>query len=172
MVVNYKIKVTLKGFEKKIKRTFLVNDNIKIEDFCIAIINSMNGGLDHLYQLKYKDTYYICSYMEKNYPNEIKMNSLRLGKLLLDEKDKLELVYDFGDNWIFNIKVDKVLSGHNPKKIELIDGLGCGIEEDCGGIWGLESLIDNSNNDWGYSYDDFDIKEINEMLDKYYNIRK
>lgn len=33
MVVNYKIKVTLKGFEKKIKRTFLVNDNIKIEDF-------------------------------------------------------------------------------------------------------------------------------------------
>lgn len=76
MLVNYKIKVTLKGFEKKIKRTFLVNDNIKIEDFCIAIINSMNGGLDHLYQLKYKDTYYICSYMEKNYYNEIKMNSL------------------------------------------------------------------------------------------------
>lgn len=34
MLVNYKIKVTLKGFEKKIKRTFLVNDNIKIEDFC------------------------------------------------------------------------------------------------------------------------------------------
>lgn len=132
----------------------------------------MNGGLDHLYQLKYKDTYYICSYMEKNYYNEIKMNSLRLGKLLLDEKDKLKLVYDFGDKWIFNIKVDKVLSGHNPKKIELIDGLGCGIEEDCGGIWGLESLIDNPDNDWEYHYDDFDIKEINEMFDKYYNIRK
>lgn len=30
MVANYKIKATLKGFEKRIKRTFPVNDNLKI----------------------------------------------------------------------------------------------------------------------------------------------
>lgn len=172
MVANYKIKVTLKGFEKRIKRTFLVNDNLKIEDFCKAIITSMSGDLDHLYSLKHEDTYYICSYMEKDRYNEVKMNSLRIGKLLLDEKDKMELVYDFGDNWVFKINVSKVYDGHNNKNIELIDGIGCGIEEDCGGIWGLEDLIDNPDNDWGYHYDDFDIKKINEMFDKYYNVRK
>lgn len=172
MVVNYKITVTLKGFEKRIKRKFLINDNLKMENFCRAIIVSMNGELDHLYSLKYKDIYYICMYMDKTDFNEVKMNNLRIGKLLLDEKDKLELIYDFGDNWVFKIKVDKVMDGHNGKNIELIDGIGCGIAEDCGGIWGLEDLIDNKDNDWGYDYDDFDIKKVNKMLDKYYNMRK
>lgn len=172
MVVNYKITVTLKGFEKRIKRKFLINDNLKMEDFCRAVIVSMNGELEHLYSLKYKNTYYICMYMDKTDYNEVKMNSLRIGKLLLDEKDKLELIYDFGDNWVFKIKVDKVMDGHNDKNIELIEGIGCGIEEDCGGIWGLENLIDNKDNDWGYDYDDFDIEEINKMLDKHYNTRK
>lgn len=169
MIKKYEIKVTLKGFDKEIYRKFAVNDSLKIEDFCRAIIISMNGDLSHPYALKYKDTYYICSYMEKNDYDEIKMNSLRLSKLLLDKNDKLELWYDFGDNWKFKISVKKVLDGHYPKRIKLLDGMGCGIEDDCGGIFGLGDLINNKNNDWGYDYDDFDINEINERLDKYYN---
>ena len=42
MVYNYRIKVTLKGFEKLIKRTFVINDNVKINDFCKVVITSMN----------------------------------------------------------------------------------------------------------------------------------
>lgn len=53
MVYNYRIKVTLKGFEKLIKRTFVINDNVKINDFCKVVITSMNGYLEHLYTLKY-----------------------------------------------------------------------------------------------------------------------
>lgn len=172
MVYNYKIKVTLKGFEKQIKRTFVINDNVKINDFCKAIITSMNGYLEHLYTLKYKDKYYICDYMDKNNYNEIKMNSLRINKLLLKEKDKLELIYDFGDNWIFKISVVKIISGHNYKNIELIDGIGKGIEEDCGGTWGLIDLINDKNNSLNYDYDNFDINQINDDLDKKYNMRK
>lgn len=165
-----KVKVTLKGFEKEIKRTFIINDNMKINDFCKAIITSMNGDLEHLQTLKYKDKYYICDYMEKQSYNDIKMNNLRISKLMLGEKDKLELTYDFGDNWVFKISIAKIIDGHNNKKIELIDGIGKGIEEDCGGVWGLEDLINDKSNDWGYDYDDFDIKEINDELDKKYNI--
>lgn len=169
MVFNYKIKVTLKGFEKKIKRTFIVNDNVKIKDFCECIIISMNGYLEHLYELKYKDKYYICNYMDKNSSDEIKMNSLRISKLLLDEKDKLELIYDFGDNWIFKITIFKVMKGHNCKNIELIDGIGKGIEEDCGGVFGLGNVINDKDNQFNYDYEDFDISKINKCLDKKYN---
>ena len=100
------------------------------------------------------------------------MNNLRISELLLEEKDKLELIYDFGDNWIFKISVAKVISGHNDKNIELIDGIGKGIEEDCGGTWGLIDLINDKNNSWNYDYDDFDINQINDELDKKYNMRK
>lgn len=110
--------------------------------------------------------------MERNNYNEIKMNSLRINKLLLEEKDKLELIYDFGDNWIFKISVAKVISGHNYKNIELIDGIEKGIEEDCGGTWELINLIDDKNIDWDYDYDDFDINIINDELDRNFNMRK
>ena len=109
--------------------------------------------------------------MDKNDYNEIKMNSL-INKLLLEEKDKLELIYDFGDNLIFKISVVKIISGHNDKNIELIDGIGKGIEEDCGGTWGLIDLINDKNNSWNYDYDDFDINRINDELDKKFNMRK
>ena len=172
MTCNYRIRVVLKGFEKQIKRTFVVNDNFKINDFCKVVITSMNGYLEHLYTLKYKDKYYICDYMEKNDFSEIKMNSLRMNKLMLKEKDKLELVYDFGDHWVFKMTVAKVITGHNKKNIELVDGIGKGIEEDCGGPWGLVDLINDKNNGWNYDYDDFDINRVNDELDKRYNIRK
>lgn len=167
-VKYYEIKVSLKGFKKEINRTFLVNDSVKIETFCKGVIRSMNGDLSHLFDLKYKDKCYLSSYMETKDYNDIKMNSLRLSTLLLDEKDKLDLNYDFGDNWHFEIKINKVLNGHHTKNFELIKGVGKGIEDDCGGEWGLEDLINDKNNDWGYDIDDFNIEKINEMLDKYY----
>lgn len=132
----------------------------------------MNGYLEHLYTLKYKDIYYLCDYMDINNHNEIKMNCLRIRELSLEEKDKLELIYDFGDNWIFKISVAKVISGHNNKNIELVDVLGKGIEEDCGGTWGLIDLINDKDNGWNYDYDDFDINQINDELDKKSNMRK
>lgn len=169
MVYNYKVKVTLKGFEKEIKRTFIMNDNVKINDFCKSIIVSMNGDLSHLYDLKYKDIYYVCDYMDADGNKTVKMNSLRIGKLLLNEKDKLELTYDYGDNWVFKITIAKVIPGHNSRNIELIDGIGRGIEDDCGGVWGLEDLINNKNNDWDYNYDDFNLEGINEFFNKKYS---
>ena len=82
------------------------------------------------------------------------------------------MIYDFGDNWVFRITVAKVVTGHNNKNIELIDGIGKGIEEDCGGTWGLIDLINDKNNYRNYNYEDFDMNRINDELDKKYNLRK
>lgn len=62
-----------------------------------------------------------------------------------------------------------MLDGHDLKDIVLLDGKGSGIEDDCGGIYGLMNLIEDKNNEWEYDYDDFSIDEINNMFDKYYN---
>ena len=171
-VYNYKVTVKLKGFEKEIKRVFIINDNVRIKDFCESIIQSMNGDLDHLYALYYKNEVYIMDIMDKNSYNDIKMGTKRIGKLLLDKNDKLLLNYDFGDNWVFNITINKVMEGHNEKDVVLIDGMGKGIEEDCGGVFGLSNLISHKKNERDYNIDDFDIGTINAFLDKYYNQRK
>lgn len=61
---------------------------------------------------------------------------------------------------------------YNYKNVDLIDGIGKGIEEDCGGVWKLINLINDKNNVWDHDYDDFDVNEVNDKLDKKYNTRK
>ena len=39
--------------------------------------------------------------------------------------------------------------------------------DDCGGIWRLDDLINDKNNEWGYDIDDFDLDKINKEIDKY-----
>ena len=166
---SYKVSVTLNEFEDKIKRTMLINDNVKIKDFCEAIIIGMNGDLSHPYELKYKDKYYLMKGMIKRRNDEVFMGSDRICKLLFDEKDKMLINYDFGDNWMFIVTIDEIIKGHNDKNVVLLEGLGKGIEDDCGGVFGLERLIDNKNNDWDYDIDDFNIDKINEKFDRHYN---
>ena len=48
---------------------------------------------------------------------------------------------------MFKIIVSKVLSGHHDKNIDLIDGIGKEIEEDCGRVWSLGDLINDKEND-------------------------
>lgn len=54
MVYNYKIKVTLKGFEKIIKRTFVINDknNDWDYDYDDFDINRINNELDKKYNMR------------------------------------------------------------------------------------------------------------------------
>ena len=161
----YKIKVTLYKFARTIKRTMLINDNVKIKDFCESIIISMNGDLSHLYTLEYKDNIYIMDMMDIDSYKEIKMGTKRLSKLLLEEKDKLILNYDFGDDWIFQITINKVLDEHNDKDITIIDGIGKGIVEDCGGVYGLSYLINSKSSEWN---EEFDINKVNKRLEDYF----
>lgn len=57
--------------------------------------------------------------------------------------DEMIFKYDFGDNWIIKIKIEKLIknsqeSGKNFPKV--IGGQGYGIIENCGGAGGLENL--------------------------------
>lgn len=55
----------------------------------------------------------------------------------------MEFQYDFGDNWRFNIILEKILENKNISSKDLprvIEGEGFGIIEDCGGIMGLEDI--------------------------------
>lgn len=168
---SYKVSVVLLEFEEQIKRTLLINDNVKISDFCEAIIISMNGDLSHRYELKYKNKYYLMKGMTRRRADEVFMGSDRICKLLFDEKDMMLINYDFGDNWMFAVRIEEIIKGHNPKNVVLLDGTGKGIDDDCGGVFGLERLINNKDNDWGYDIDDFNIDKINERFDLRYNKR-
>lgn len=60
-----------------------------------------------------------------------------------NENDEMIFKYDFGDNWIVKIKLEKIFRDKETDGKEfpkVIEGQGYGIIENCGGTWGLEEI--------------------------------
>ncbi len=153
---QYVLNISLKGFNKEIKRKVLVNNDIIIEDFCKKVVLSMKGDLSHGFGIKIgKD------YLEEYY------EGLELFYLNLSEKQRLKIIYDWGDNWEFDVTLSKIIDGHNKNEFEVLSGKGYGIIDDCGGIWGLSKIFSGKDNSWGkHNIEDFNLEKCNNDVNK------
>lgn len=153
---RYEMNVSLDGFGKEIKRKILVDSNVRLDTFCRAIIVSMNGDLEHAYGLK----------IRKEFLDDDTIKDYDLTYLELKEKQRLKVIYDFGDNWIFNIQVSKIIDGYGPKRFMVLSGKGYGIIDDCGGAYCLSEIFNGkSENYQGYDINEFDVDQTNEIVD-------
>ena len=151
---RYIFNVSLEGFNKEIKRKIAVNSNILIEYFCRLVVVSMNGDLSHGYGMK-KGSEFVSEWYE----------GLELFYLGLEEKQRLKIVYDFGDNWVFNLTLSKIEDGYMDVPCKVLAGNGYGIIDDCGGPWGLEDIFSGKDKSWGkYNINDFDLEKCNKKV--------
>ena len=85
--------------------------------------------------------------------------------------DKLYFTYDFGDDWEFKIKLEKIL---DPKEVKdphiprVLTGKAQGILEDIGGTWGLREFLEEKGaiDDFKYYYKSEHNPVLREMFDK------
>lgn len=153
---KYIFNVSLEGFNREIKRKILVNSNITIDSFCKKVIVSMNGDLSHAFDVK----------MGKEYLGEYYSN-LELFNLNLKEKNKMKIIYDWGDNWQMNLTLSKVFDGINENEFEVLSGKGYGIIDDCGGVWNLKDIFSGENTFCGYhDINEFNLEKCNEDVQK------
>lgn len=119
------------------------------------IINNLEYYNKHLEELKNDDFFKIGQYgcifkddniiprVDKRYRELKDAKDVKLKWVLDKENEKMEFQYDFGDNWRFNIELEKIFQDENINGRELpkvIEGEGFGIIEDCGGTMGLEDI--------------------------------
>lgn len=153
---HYVFNISLEGFNKEIKRKISVNSNILIEDFCKVIVASMNGDLSHMFGVK----------VGKEFLNEW-FFFLELFYLNLEEKQKLKIIYDFGDNWVFNLTLSKIEDGYMDVPYKVLAGKGYGIIDDCGGVRGLENIFSGKDKSWGkYDINYFNLDKCNKNCKK------
>lgn len=172
----YQIHISLNGVKPKIWRRLLVKPEITLVDFHRIIQTAMGWTNSHLHQFEVGyDTYSPADFEVEGTKDSRKV---KLKSLLKEEKSKMKYEYDFGDGWIHNIVLEKILPFDEALQIpHCIAGKGNCPPEDCGGIWGYEDLITIISNpkdkqyketmEWlGGEFDPnyFDKKEINEML--------
>ncbi|MCX7097232.1 MAG: plasmid pRiA4b ORF-3 family protein [Methylococcales bacterium] len=171
----YQIKISLKGAKPPIWRRVLVPSTMKLNTFHGVVQTAMGWENYHLHQFEFRQTYYGVPDEEFEMENESKY---KLSQLLTHEKESMNYIYDFGDNWQHKILLEKILPFDDCVTLPLcIKGNRACPPEDCGGIWGyvelLETLADPKHPqheemlEWlGDEFDPeaFDLAEINYQL--------
>lgn len=98
----------------------------------------------------------IIPHSDKRYKELKDAKDIKLKHIIDEENEKMEFQYDFGDNWCFNIVLEKIfedesISGKDLPRV--IEGEGFGIIEDCGGIMGLEDIREAFKSKKGEDYE-------------------
>jgi hypothetical protein len=175
----FQIKVTLEGSKPPIWRRLLVRSDITLGDLH-SILQAAFGWWDyHLHQFIINGTYY-----GEPHPDYLDYGGMQdelevtLGQIAPRQGCKFRYEYDFGDSWLHQVLVEKVLPAEPDQDYPVcVAGRRARPPEDVGGIWGyyhfLEAVQDPEHEEhdeyleWvGGAFDPeaFDLEEINQAL--------
>jgi hypothetical protein len=122
----------------------LVKENTLLSDLHCIIQTSMGWENAHLHQFIHDSVFYQPPYdflEEDGYATDY--SELALSQLINKEKQKTVYEYDFGDSWRHEILLEQILPEEEGTFYPVcIKGKGACPPEDCGGVWGYESLIE------------------------------
>ncbi len=143
------VKITLMESRPPIWRTLLIPADYNFFTLHVAIQDAFGWEDSHLHQFHTADPYRrVGEYQRIGFPIP-EMEDLtdgrktKLFQFLRRQKDKMWYEYDFGDSWIHEITVEKILSSDPKIKYpHLVDGANACPPEDCGGIGGYEHLLE------------------------------
>lgn len=151
----YQVYAELQNFEPKTWRRFQIMNNATIAKLAYTLMTLFEMEASHLYVFEVEEKYHKISQYGCIFEDEEDMSQLNKYKKIKDAKDiRLKDIlneknktmifrYDFGDNWTFNIVLEKIfkdkqINGNNLPRV--LEGEGFGIIEDCGGTMGLDDI--------------------------------
>jgi len=182
--MSLQFKIQLKNVTKPpVWRQLLVPETFTFHQLHEVIQMSFGWENYHLYQFSPQGygSYPIIAIPSKDDWKKPDMNATKtkLNKVFTAEKQKFTYIYDFGDDWVHQIVLEKILPDEIKSPV-CLGGKGCCPPEDCGGVWGYENLkviladpkheehqemkewLGLEDEEWDDDY--FDVAEVNEML--------
>jgi hypothetical protein len=178
----YTICVELDGSEPAIWRRFQVTDTMTLGELHRTIQIVMGWTDSHLHGFiidgrDYSRPDHDLDAVDCQWKNE---DQTRLGDILR-KKQRFQYVYDYGDDWVHTLRVEKVGKPVPGTRYPVcLEGEGACPLEDCGGIWGYRDLLSALQDpghprhqdvmDWtdgDLDPEAFDLDECNEMLARF-----
>jgi hypothetical protein len=138
----YELKITLEGVRPSIWRRVRVPAGIRLGDFHTVIQIAMGWTDSHLHEfIKDGNKWTLLDSEEDAYSKKLDERAFRLHELLIRAGDKLQYVYDFGDDWKHKVVLEKILpESGGPQRPSCVGGKRTGPPEDCGGIYGFVEM--------------------------------
>ena len=165
----YQLKVTLNGTKPPIWRRIQIPETYTLWDLHMAIQDAMGWENRHIHKFQV-----VNPFGRERITIEAPERRQRVSSWLNLENSHLDYIYDFGDCWDHDIKIERVL----PKD----EGVGYPVctkgerncpPEDCGGVEGYEELLEilqdpsheNYEENWkwveeGFDPEHFDPEEV------------
>ena len=144
--LTYQFKIKLRGITNPpVWRRVLVPANFTFSGFHAVIQEAFGWWNEHLYcfgDKPYSQSLYIAEENKEDwYRPDYDARKFTLGELFGDGGivKKLCYVYDFGDDWIHDITLEKVFDEYSDHAT-CIKGKGACPEEDSGGVWEYEDM--------------------------------
>ena len=105
---QYTLKVYPVGMSREIYRVIRISGKDTLDRLCSVIISSFDFIDEHLYEFCMDNRMYsACSFQSDPDYGE-PSTKIALDKLCLDKGQNFSLHYDFGDDWMFTIHVQKI----------------------------------------------------------------
>lgn len=141
--VLLQLKIELTRTEPVIWRRLVVPASITLARLHDAIQVAMGWEDCHMHQFEIGDQRYVPSVADSDFGfgDPPKPTSrARLAKCLAGLKT-FRYTYDFGDNWIHKIKVEKTLQSAGAPAVQCTGGANACPPEDIGGVWGYAHFL-------------------------------
>jgi hypothetical protein len=136
----YQVKVGLRGTKPPIWRRLLVPADVSLARLhdVIQAAFGWHGGHMHVFETPYGE--FGRADRELGHRAEAPVT---LEQVAPQAKDKIQYTYDFGDDWVHEIVVEKVLGRDPALAYPCCTGGRRGAPpDDCGGIWGYAELVE------------------------------
>ena len=140
----YQLKILIKNSKPPIWRRALIEDDMTYSSLHHIIQDLFEWQESHLYEFVAEHK----TYMDAEFEDDLfDSDSLDVHKYTISEDlrkvgDKITYVYDFGDNWEHEIKLEAILEKDEDQYYpKCIKGKGRGPMEDIGGIWAYNDIV-------------------------------
>ncbi len=140
------LRITLKHCEPKVERTLVVPADITFGGLHHCIQQVMGWENAHLHEFKVGKKRVGMEPEDDFFADDelLLEDDVKLFDLMSECKGSFQYWYDFGDDWMHDIKA-KVLAPSKTQGLELpccTAGSGACPPEDCGGVWGYAEMLE------------------------------
>lgn len=154
MPTGYQLKITIKDSHPPIWRRVIVPEHITFYDLDDIIEELFGWTHSHLFAFDFYngEVEFSGNPMDSE---DMENNAEECIDEWMEEGCSFRYTYDFGDDWIHTIKVEKFVE-YSERYPKVLKFKGPNMIEDCGGIWGFEEYQDEA--------EEFDMDQVNGLF--------
>jgi len=178
----YQLRVSLRSIKPPIWRRVLVPDNWLLGDLHPVLVAAMGWGGYHMHAFRFGGGFKPVEYtthemMVNSGPRVLDEDTVLLCHLIRRKGQTFTYEYDFGDSWLHEVKVEKLLPYDPSAALPVcVAGERACPPEDCGSFPGYANLLralakpqtkeDRELLKWAGNYDPehFDLEAVNRRL--------